>query len=143
MNDYGTTNRRSGFTVMELTVATIMLGMILAVTVKFVTAMSARRLAVEHEQAAIREAGNVMERLASRPWDQLSPESVRDLQLSDEARQTLPGAELQVRLATPEKEGDPKQIAVEIRWPERSDGPPRTVRVAAWKYRTPATKKAD
>ena len=134
--------RRKGFSLLELVVAAIVLGAILAVVLKFYAAMAAREVAVRHRDVAAREAANVLERLWQWPWDQLTAEKARDLRLCEEAEQALPGAELAVEISQPAQEPDAKRIAVEIRWPERPDEPPAPVRLVASRYRNAGKPEA-
>ena len=55
--------------------------------------------------------------------------------LSKEARRALPDGELQVEVASSDKEPDAKRIAVVVRWPAGPEQPDRSVRLVAWKYR--------
>lgn len=128
-------NRR-GVTLLELAVAGILLGTLLTVCLQMVGATAARRRAVEDRQTAMLEAGNVMERLAARPWDELTPEAVAEIELSSEARESLLEGRLEVDVTRggPD-EPDAKRVAVLVRWNDRSGKPQRPVRLVAWRYR--------
>lgn len=128
--------RRKAFTLLELTVASIMLGVLVAVSVQFITAAGRAQMAVRHRQAAICEAANVMERLALRPWDELVPEAMAQVKLSPESRQSLPGAELKIEVDELPQDPSARRIAVAIHWEEGPEGPQRPVRLVAWRYRT-------
>jgi len=134
--------KRKGFSLLELAVAAIVLGAILAVVLKFYAAMAAGEVAVRHRDVAAREAANVLERLWQWPWDQLTAEKAREVRLGEEAQQGLPGGELAVEISQPAQEPDAKRIAVEIRWRERPDAPPSPVRLVAWRYRNPGKPEA-
>jgi hypothetical protein len=65
----------------------------------------------------------------------LTTGAVRNLALSDVARQTLPGAELSVAA---EENGEPiasKRLSLRLRWRNRAGGWEAPVRLSAWTYR--------
>jgi prepilin-type N-terminal cleavage/methylation domain-containing protein len=132
--------KRPAFTILELTVAMAVLAVIGVVAMKFSIAVGRRSADARQHQAAIVEAGNVMERLAVRPWEQLTPDALRDVSLSDEARQAVPGAVLKVEVQQQPQEPGAKRLAVEIRWPDDSGQPVLKARLVAWRYRMPDAK---
>lgn len=127
-------NRR-GFTLLEVTVASIIMAMMLTVCLQFFRATAAGRRAQEHRQTAIREAANLMERLTVRRWDELTPATVGRVRLSQEAREALPNGQLEIDLTESPEGPDAKRIAVLIRWEDRAGRPKLPVRLVAWKYR--------
>jgi len=134
--------KRKGFSLLELAVAAIVLGAILAVVLKFYAAMAAGELAVRHRELAAREAANVLERLWQWPYEQLTAEKAREVRLGEEAREGLPGGELAVEISQPAQDPGAKRMVVEVRWRERPDAPPSPVRLVAWRYRNPAKPEA-
>ncbi len=132
--------RRSGFTILELTVSMILFGAILLVAMKFFAAIGQQQRTIRRQQLATRELANVMEAIAALPWDRLTAEGVRPAQLSESARQGLPGVELAVEITQPAGEPQAKQIAVQIRWQDRSEQPARPLRAACWRYRVEPPK---
>jgi hypothetical protein len=127
--------RRRGFTLLEAATAGILLVVMLMVCLAFFRAMADQRRAIHHHRLAVQEANNVMERLCSRSWEELTPENVRALPLDPEVQQALPGAKLTVEISPSGDEPAGKRISVVLQWstgPERPDG---SVRLVAWKYR--------
>ena len=59
---------------------------------------------------------------------------LQGIQLSEEARRSLPGGELEIDLATSPDEPDAKRIALLLRWQDRTGEFVRPVRLVAWKY---------
>ena len=59
---------RRGMTLLELVVAGALLGTLLVVCLQLLAATAAQRRAADQRQLAVLEVGNVMERLAARPW---------------------------------------------------------------------------
>jgi len=64
--------------------------------------------------------GNVLERLAARPWADLTPKTVANEKPADWLGNRLPGAELKVEVTTPSDEPSAKRIVVSLRWQDRN-----------------------
>jgi Tfp pilus assembly protein PilV len=133
---------RRGMTLMELAVAGVLLGTLLVVCLKLLVATAAVRKSVQQRQLAVIEVGNVMERLATRRWAELTPRAAAAVRLSATARQRLPGAELKVEVidvaagwqAAPLPSPPAKRISVSLRWQDQTGQylPPLTV--TTWRY---------
>ena len=119
----------------EIAVASLLLAISMTVTVQVLGWVAAERRAADRRQCAIGEAANIFERLAARPWEKLTPEAVKQVPLSENARRTLPDAELTVGVSDAGQEGDARKIALRIRWKNRSGGWDAPVRLVAWTYR--------
>ena len=89
---------RRGMTLLELAVAGALLGTLMVVCLQLLAATAEQRRAADQRQLAILEVENAMERLAARPWAELTPEAVAAPQLSPSIRNRLPGAELKVEV---------------------------------------------
>lgn len=126
---------RRGMTVLELFFAGALLVVLMTVCLQMFSAAATQRRATQQRQTAIREAANLMERLSSTAWDELVPEAVGDVQLSEQARQALPGGEVEIQLSSPADQPDAKRIVVWLRWQDRTGQPIRPVRLVAWRYR--------
>ena len=125
---------RRGISLMEVAVAVGMLAVALAVTLQALGWVAADRRAAGRRQRALAEASNALERLASRPWGELTPEALKSAALPPEAADALPGGELRAEVA----EGDAglKRLRVEVRWRGRgADEAP--VRLTTWVARRP------
>jgi hypothetical protein len=112
-----------------MVMAAVLLGVAMALTVQILGWVVRERRAADRRAIAVQEAANVMERLAARPWVQLTPDTVGTETLTLEALRALPGAELSVAVA-----GDPplKRIGVQLRWRGRSGGFEAPVRLSSW-----------
>jgi prepilin-type N-terminal cleavage/methylation domain-containing protein len=126
---------RRGFTILELSVAMIILVALMSLSVKWVAATGGQRREARWRQAALGEAANVMERLAGKTWDELTAPQAAKVALSDEARQALPDGAVAVQVAQPAGDPEAKEIAVTVRWRPRAGTPETQVRLVAWKYR--------
>jgi Tfp pilus assembly protein PilE len=131
--------RPIGFVIVELIAAAAIVAVLLSVTLElFRVSMTQQRLAA-HRQAALQEAANLMERLASQPWDDLTTEGVKGLRLSDETSRAVPDATLAIEIGQPQGEPAAKQITVNINLNELPGVPARPMQLVAWKHRQPKT----
>ncbi len=129
--------RRRAFTVFELAVAVFLLGIVMAVTVQLLGWIASERRWAKRRELAAREVANLMEHLSARPWDRLSAEGVKDVTLSNESKQALPGAELSIGV---DERGAPggtpaKRISVQLRWRNRAGELDAPVRLTTWVQR--------
>ena len=124
---------RSGSLVIELLVAGSLLAIVTASVIPTLGWLVRQRKFNQERQAATLEIGNLMERLTALDWNDLTPQRVEQLQLSEDVQKLL--AEPRLTIAV-NNEGDAsKHILVQISWeigPGRAAPP---VRLAAWVYR--------
>lgn len=126
--------RRRGISFLEMTVAGILLVALMALCLQMFGLTARLRSATRQRQAAVEEADNLLERLAARPWEELTPEAVGRLGLSPQGRSRLPGGELHVEVDTPPQEPAAKRIRVSVRWRDGRDKWLPPIRLVAWKY---------
>lgn len=137
-------NRR-GTTLFEATVALGVLLVTVGLVAKTLIAVAHQQRTVQQRRLAMLEAGNVMERIMARKFDDLLPGDAATSEQSDSLAERLPGATLRVTITAHD---DPplaaKQIVVEISWDDANHRAPAPLRLTAWKYRYPsgATKGA-
>ncbi len=130
---------RRGFSLLELAVAGALLGALLVVCLQLIGAMAAQRRAADQRRLAVVEVGNILERLAARPWDELTSKNVgqemeEKEKLSPQAASRLPGAELKIEVTQPAKEPDARRIVVSLRWQDAAGVLLPPVRIATWRY---------
>lgn len=119
----------------EMVAAGAILVALLAVSMQFLHATAVHRRTTRQREVAIQETANLMERLAAIPWQDLTVEKARQVQLSDIAGRTLPGAKLTIDVGQPAEEPSAKRIAVALAWEDESRRLGRPVRLTAWRYR--------
>lgn len=121
---------RRGFTLLEMAVGALLLGMVMALTVQILAWSASERRVSERRQRALHEASNLIERLATLPSSELNPATLRAAKLSDQTRQALPNGELKVAL----DEGPEglKRLTVEIHYRDRAGEPVAPVRLTAF-----------
>lgn len=132
---------RRGMTLFEVAVAGALLVAVMVITFQAMTTSAAGQRALDRRQAAMREAGSVMERLAALRWQDLAPQKVKDVRLSEEMARTAPGARLRVDVTEAPDAKPARRITVEVRWPGGPARPEATVRLVAFRYPPPSAAK--
>lgn len=151
--------RHRGFTMIEMVAAGAMLVVLLAVSMQFFQASAVHRRMTRQRELAIQEVANLMERLAAIPWQDLTAEKANQVQLSELARNSLPGAQLTIEVSQPAEkpsdgkaaakpvaakaaDGKPsleeppaKRILVALAWEDASRRLGQPIRLTAWRYR--------
>jgi prepilin-type N-terminal cleavage/methylation domain-containing protein len=125
---------KNGFTLLELSAASVLIVAALVVCVQVLGWIVLERRAAERRQWATQEVANVMEHLAARVWDDLNAQIAQGAQLSAQAREVLPGAELHADVTSSEMEPGAKRIAVELKWRNRAGEFDTPVRLTTWVY---------
>jgi hypothetical protein len=119
----------------EMAISGLLIAASMAATVQVVGWVATDRRAVGRRERAVVEASNLMERIAARPFEEITPESLAALKLPEAARASLPGSTLNATLAAMDDAPARKRITVEIRWRGRSGQSEAPVRLVAWTYR--------
>jgi Tfp pilus assembly protein PilV len=126
---------RRGVMMLEAIVAGVLLGTLLVVCLQLLSAVVVERRAADQRQLAVLELSNVMERVAARPWSELTPAAVAQEKLSPGASGQLPGGELKIEVSTDAKEPAAKHITATLRWQDRSGQLGTPLTLSTWKYR--------
>ena len=125
--------RPAGFILHE-TIMALALTLALVVGIAQLLTMVAqqRRLARQYA-AAVQEAGNLMEDLVSRPWDDTTAGRLASVELSQACSRCLPDAKLAVDVE--DESDDTRRISVRIEWGSASGRRGEPVRLVGWKSR--------
>ena len=76
-----------------------------------------------------------MERVAARPWAELTTAALSQEKLSPSAAGQLPGAELKIEVSTSADEPNAKRITAALRWQDRSGQLVAPVTLTTWRYK--------
>ncbi len=109
------------------------MALVVIVAQLLVMASQQRRLARQYA-VATQEAGNLMEAVIARSWNDTASKALSALSLSETGHKQLPEAKLTVDVA--KEENDVRRITVRIEWQSGSERPRDCVRLVGWKYRT-------
>jgi type II secretory pathway pseudopilin PulG len=128
------TMRRRGMTLFELVAAAAVLGALLVVCVQLLAATTQQRRIADQRQLALLEVQNTIERLAARPWNELTPQTAAG-KLSPALSRRLPDAELKVEVTASVAEPQAKRIAVSLRWKDYSGQFTKPVTIVTWRWK--------
>jgi hypothetical protein len=120
----------------EVAMSGAMLVIAMTLTMKVLGWVGTERRAWDHRQWAVQEAANLMERVTSRSYASVTPDSVRAMTLSPQAKALLPESDLKVEVGekrTAEGIGS-KRIALQLRWRNRFGEWDAPVRLVAWTH---------
>jgi prepilin-type N-terminal cleavage/methylation domain-containing protein len=127
--------RHGGFTMIEVMAAMMLLAVVVGLSVTLLRAAAYQRAEIRQRHVAVQETASVIERLTALGWAELTPERARRVQLSDWARQSLPGARLDVQVVPATNEPQSKCIRAALTWRDRTGALVRPVRLVTWRYR--------
>jgi|SRR5579872_3449115 len=128
-----TCSSRSGSLLLELIVAGALLAVVMAAAIPTLGSIMRQRLFNQQRQAAILEVGNLMERLMTLTFDELTPERAAQFELSQPLEAQLAEPRLTITVDTDDDAA--KHVLIQLAWqigPGRAAPP---VRLAAWNYR--------
>ena len=132
---------RRGIVLLELVVAFGLFAVLIALCLQMFLSTAAARRASERRAGALVESGNLVERAAALPWNEVTPERLADFKLSSSVEEILPHAVVKATLE-PSTEGPrAKHVQVEITWNNPSGVADAPVRLSYWAY-APAGEKS-
>lgn len=130
------TRSRPGFTLLELTLAVLLIMTAMGVLVRVLAWIGTERRAADRRVWAAQEVANVMERVTSEPFDRLTRDRAEAIARTIEAQRILPNASWEFDIADQLENSVPsKRVAVGLRWSETSGAWESAVRLTAWVYR--------
>ena len=104
--------KRHGFTLLETSVALMMLAALTTLCLQFFAAANDQRRQVFAHLAATQEAANLLERVEALGWNELTTADAAKLQLSAQARQALPEGRVEMLVDEPSGTPPAKRVAV-------------------------------
>lgn len=126
--------RRPGYLLVEVFVALTVVAALFALVIQMVTSTARERRATERRAIALEQAANLLERASAIPFEKVSEVTLREVAVSDEAGQLLPGIDVRWTVAEDGSEVPVKRVQVELTWRAthgRSDSP---VRLVTWAF---------
>ena len=121
----------------EMMISGLLLGTVIAVAIPTLKWVSHERRAAQRRQTAVIEVANIMETLASQPWNAIVDADIGETKISVRTREQLPNAELKVTLESSE---DSKRIDIHLQWNDESGQPVAPVRLTGWNFRQGAAE---
>jgi len=129
-----TTRKRNGATIQEALVAILIVAAVLVGVTQLLAMVASQRRSAQLRSLAAREAGNLMEDLMTRPWSDLTPDTLAKVQLSEPCLQRLPDAELQIEVSAEDDTDQVRRVDIRIDWANAADQRCDPVRLVAWRF---------
>ncbi len=125
---------RGGYSLVEMVVAGIVLGVVMTVSLQLLAATSRQQRYAERRQLAAEELANLMERLSAAPYETLDGAAQESWTLSDAVTAHLRDAELGIDIQSTGDDLGGKQISLSLRWRDAGDVMVTPVRLTTWVY---------
>ncbi|HEX4145536.1 MAG TPA: prepilin-type N-terminal cleavage/methylation domain-containing protein [Pirellulales bacterium] len=126
---------RRGVTLIEVSVSILLVASLGSLLVGALVSRARQERAIDRRELAVAEAANLMEQLTSLAWNDLTQKRLAPLKLSENLRQSIPAAALEVAVETPPDKPEGKRISIKIDCPGPSGQATRPVRLTSWVYR--------
>jgi prepilin-type N-terminal cleavage/methylation domain-containing protein len=125
---------RRGMTVLEMSIALLILTVALGGVLQLVSTAAKQRRTGEERRLALQELANQAERVAILPWDELTEAKLATLKPSAECEAANPTATIAATLA--EDDGPPaaKRIRIEVAWTNAVGQQVDPLGVTLWRY---------
>jgi prepilin-type N-terminal cleavage/methylation domain-containing protein len=128
-------HRSSGFTLIEVMVSGVLLGIVLMMAVPTLELVRKERRATDWQRRALIEVANVMDRYTARSWDVITQETATEFAQDSSIQGLFPKSKLEITVRTLEAEPAAKQVVVELSRKTVASTPIAPVRLTAWVYR--------
>lgn len=128
----GQADNRSGALLLELVVSGLVLGIVLSTAIPMLGWVARERKLNQQREAAILEAGNLMEEIALMPWDELSSERLSQRSLSPGLLKHIPDAQLTAKVDLDPAEPRMKRVHLELRWETAPGKAAPPVKLTGW-----------
>jgi hypothetical protein len=127
--------RRRGVTLVEVSVSIFLVASLGSLIVGALVSRAKQQRAIDCRELAVVEAGNLMEQLTSLSWNDLTPERLAPLTLSENLRNSIPAATLDLKVDPTADKPEAKRITIRIDYPGPAGQAARPVRLTSWVYR--------
>lgn len=125
-------HKKRGFILHEAMMAVgLAMALIVGVTQLLLMVTRQQRLARQYA-VATQEAGNLMEHVASQPWNKTTSENLASLALSETCTSHLPDADWSVDVA--DEDNATRRITIAVQWQSAPERAPDSVRLVGWKF---------
>lgn len=126
-------SRRGGL-LMEALIAGICIGAATILAATVLVSVNANRRTAERILLATEELNNQLERLTAQPWQDLTPDSLKQLQLAPSTAASLPNGELKITVNEVQTPAPAKRLDAELRWQDRGQAWRPPLRMSTWVF---------
>ena len=130
------TRARAGFTLLEIAVSLVVLGVVLTTVAQVIRWSAAEHRAIQRKRCALEAATTVLDCLSVRDWSAITSESAAAIHLPPETTRFLVDPHLQVSVVEEKQEKDlpGKRVSVEITWANAAGRAKEHVRLSTWVF---------
>jgi hypothetical protein len=119
---------------LEITIAAALLAALMTVSVQMIRALGGQQRSVERRALAIRTVQALVEQISNTPWEELSNESVEQLEIPSMVTGHLPNATLTIALDEEREPVAAKRVTVELQWNGPGGQPAGPARLTTWVF---------
>jgi hypothetical protein len=124
---------RRAFSIVEVSVATAMLGVLLVTSVQVLNTIAQHQRSTQRRALAAQTLQNFAELVETLPWDQLTNESLR-IALSEQAPAHLPDASVSAHVVDESAPVAMKRVTVTLSWKPPGNKPPASLKLTTWVF---------
>ncbi len=128
-------NHRRGSILIEAVTAGVVMVIVMGLSVQVLGLVSRQHRQSERRRCAQQEAANWMEWWTAQPFSAVTAEGVKGAQLSEMAKDQLPGGRLAIEVADEGAKPEAKRITVAVTWQNSAGQDEAPARLVAWKYK--------
>ena len=134
MRNWTKTRFRGGATLIEVTVALVVLAAAMLALAQMVTLVARQRRLTEARRMALQEVANQAERIAVLPWDDAAPDKLTAWEPSTELLAGIPAAQCAIEVT--DEPGPPaaRRVRLEVRWNDAAGQPVAPAELTLWKF---------
>lgn len=128
---------RRGFTLLELTVTLILLGVVLAMLVPLLKRIDDQRAASRQRVVALQETANILERFSARGFTEITQQAADAIEVPPRLKAALHEPRLRVSVREGEPDPGSKALTVELTWKGRAGEARAPARLTTIVYQQP------
>lgn len=119
---------------LDMLFAGIAIGIASFIAVSAMVAVHRSRQRADRLQFAAQVLNNQLERVSSLKWDELTPEALKNISLSETSRQHLPDARLKLSVVEVTQPQNAKKLSAQLIWPDRDQTIYPPLRLTTWVF---------
>lgn len=127
-------NSSRGFTLVELAVASTLVGVLAITFLPMMAWVNKARQQNFERQIALEEVNNILESVTIRDWNSLTSDLLRELQVSDQCRGALKNVDLQIEVVVEPESPASKRVTAALTWETAAGVKAAPMRMTAWVY---------
>lgn len=130
----GLSGRRRGISVLEVTLALMILTVSITGLVQLLATAAGQRRTSETRRLAAQEVANQAERIALLTWDELTTDRLAALRPSELLTAAVPSASLRTAVETEAGPPESKRVRIEIQWTDPSGQTVEPIGLTIWQF---------